>query len=98
MYSQIESNKRNSILLFIAFLALVGIFAYVINMVFFQGYTFIIMAAIIAVIFSLISYYSGDKIVLAMSHAKEANKKDHTYLFNTVEGLDIAAGIPKPKV
>ena len=60
--------------------------------------SFVIMAAIIAVIFSSISYYSGDKIVLAMSHAKEANKKDHSYLINAVEGLSIAAGIPRPKV
>jgi heat shock protein HtpX len=33
-----------------------------------------------------------------MSGAKEAQKPEHAYLINTVEGLSIAAGIPMPKV
>jgi|SRR3989344_418788 len=98
MYSEISSNKWKSVLLFIGFFIFIGLLAFAINLIFFHGYVFIIFAAIIAVVFALISYYSGDKIVLAMSHAREANKKDHTYLINTVEGLAIAAGIPKPKV
>jgi len=77
---------------------LVGVVVYIVNMLFFGGYIFIIFAAIIAIAFALISYYSGDKIVLSMTKAKEANKKDHAYLINTVEGLCIAAGIPKPKI
>ena len=98
LYNEISFNKAKSVFLFILFLIFIGIIGFVVNMLFFQGYVFIIFAAIIAIIFSLISYYSGDKIVLAMSKAKEANKKEHTYLINTVEGLTIAAGIPKPKI
>jgi len=98
LYNEISSNKAKSVFLFILFLMLIGVIGFVVNMLFFQGYVFIIFAAIIAIIFSLISYYSGDKIVLAMSHAREANKKEHTFLINAVEGLAIAAGIPKPKI
>ena len=98
MYSEISSNKWKSILLFIGFFIFIGLLVFAINLIFFQGYIFIIFAAIIAVIFALISYYTGDKIVLAMSHAKEANKKDYAHLINSVEGLAIAAGIPQPKV
>ena len=86
MYSQIGINKRNTILLFIIFLIFIGIFIFLINLFFFQGHTFVIIAAVIAVIFSLISYYSGTSIVLAMTKAREANKKEHAYLINTVEG------------
>ncbi|MFH1510467.1 MAG: M48 family metallopeptidase, partial [Candidatus Woesearchaeota archaeon] len=35
--------------------------------------------------------------VLSISKAKPANKQEHAYLVNTVEGLAIAAGIPTPK-
>ena len=59
---------------------------------------FVIMAALIAIGFALISYYSGDKMVLAMTKAREVTKKDQPYLINAVEGLSIAAGIPKPKI
>lgn len=98
MYSQISTNKRNSVFLFILFFILIGAIAYVVNLLFFQGYLFMIFAAVIAVGFGMISYFSGDKMVLAMTNAKEANKKDHAHLINTVEGLGIAAGIPNPKV
>jgi len=98
LYNEISSNKAKSVLLFILFLIFVGIIVFVVNLLFFQGYIFIIMAALIAIIFSLISYYSGDKIVLAMTKAKEAKKKDYPFLVNLVEGLTIAAGIPKPKL
>ena len=87
MYSEISSNKWKSILLFIGFFIFIGLLVFAINLIFFQGYIFIIFAAIIAVIFALISYYTGDKIVLAMSHAKEANKKDYAHLINSVEVL-----------
>ena len=98
MYSQIETNKRNSVFLFIIFFILIGVVAYVVNLLFFQGYVFIIIAAIIAIAFGFISYRSGDKVVLAMTKAKELKKKDQPYLVNLVEGLAIAAGIPKPRI
>lgn len=98
MYSQIATNKRNSVLLFVFFIILIGVVAYVVNMLFFQGYIFIIIAAVIAIVFGFISYRSGDKIVLAMTKAKEVKKKDQPYLVNLVEGLAIAAGIPKPRI
>ena len=46
----------------------------------------------------LISYYSGDKIILGMSHAVEADRKKYSHLVNSVEGLAIASGIPAPKI
>lgn len=98
LYNEISSNKVKSVFLFILFLIFVGIIVFIVNLLFFQGYVFIIIAALIAISFSLISYYSGDKIVLAMTKAKEAKKKDYPFLVNLVEGLVIAAGIPKPKL
>ena len=98
MYSQISSNKWKSVFLFAAFIILVLVIFFIVNLLFFQGYIFIIIAAVIAIIFSLISYYSGDKMVLAMVKAKSAKKPEHTHLINIVEGLSIAAGIPKPKI
>jgi heat shock protein HtpX len=44
------------------------------------------------------SYQYGDKVVLNSVNAKPAEGREYTYLNNTVEGLSIAAGIPKPDV
>ena len=56
------------------------------------------IAFFIAVIWALISYYYSDSIALAVSRAKPADEKKYLKLHNIVEGLSIAAGIPKPKV
>ncbi|MFW6123954.1 MAG: M48 family metallopeptidase [Acidobacteriota bacterium] len=57
----------------------------------------LVFAAVIAGALTFGSYYASDKIVLAISHAKPVEKKDYPYLYNIVEGLAIAAGVPKPR-
>lgn len=97
IYSQISSNKRNSFLLIFLFVIVIAALGY------FLGYWYgspsigISIAIIVSMIFTLISYYNGDKAILSMSHAKKATKREYPYLVNTVEGLAIAAGIPPPK-
>jgi heat shock protein HtpX len=98
MYSQIASNRRSTVFLFVSFIILIIAIGYVLNLIFAGGLMFIIIAAVIAISMSFISYYSGDKIVLSMTRAVEADKKKYLHLHNIVEGLSIAAGIPKPKV
>jgi heat shock protein HtpX len=41
-------------------------------------------------------YYYSDKIVLAISHARPVTREEYPYLYHTVEGLAIAAGVPSP--
>ncbi len=98
-YSQIETNKRKTFLLFFLFLLLVAAIGIVFDLVMTGSFYGIglFFALIITIVWSLISYYSGDKIVLTISRAKPATKQDFPYLINTVDGLAIAAGIPKPK-
>jgi heat shock protein HtpX len=56
----------------------------------------------IAFIFSglttLISYYASDKIVLAISSARPADRKRDFHFYTVAENLSIAAGLPKPKL
>src|SRR5258708_28421705 len=47
---------------------------------------------------SLISLAFGSRMVLAMSDAKPIEKADAPQLFNVVEEMSIAAGVPMPKV
>lgn len=97
-YDAISANQRNTALLFAVFLVLiimVGFFfgLYIGNEWLGLGATFLI-----AVVWSAISWYKGDSIVLAVSGAKEVQKAQYPYLFHLTEGLAIAAGVPKPKV
>ncbi len=47
---------------------------------------------------SLISLAFGKRMVLAMANAKEIEKPDAPQLFNVVEEMSIAAGVPMPSV
>lgn len=98
IYDEISTNKWKTVLLFFLFFMLIMGLGYVFDLLFGLGYLGLFIAFFITIIWSLISYFSGDKVVLAISGAKPANKVEHAYLINTVEGLSIAAGVPMPKV
>lgn len=52
----------------------------------------------VSLIMSLVSFYSGDKVILASVGAEKANRNEHTELINIVEELTIASGLPMPDV
>jgi len=106
MYNQVASNKAKtviSIFLFLIFICVVGYFiGYYLDYRYgFESYfsTIILIAAfIVALISSFTGYYQSDKLVLQMTGAREISIDKDTRIFYIIEGLSIAAGIPKPKV
>lgn len=97
MYEQIASNKRKSFFLILFFLGLIFALAWLFGQVTELGSYALIPATIIAVLMTIGSYYASDKIVLAVSRARPVTKEEYPYLYNVVEGLAIAAGLPKPR-
>jgi len=98
VYEQIASNKRKTlVLLFVSFLLLVAV-GYVIGYIYGTPWVGLAIAVGIALLLQIGAYYSGDKIVLASTRARAVTPEDEPRLHNIVEGLAIAAGIPKPAV
>ena len=97
MYEQISRNKWKSFLLVTFFFALIFSLTWVFGRLTGFGPHALILAGIVSVAMAFGSYYASDKIVLAISQAKPVEKKDYPYLYNVVEGLAIAAGLPKPR-
>jgi heat shock protein HtpX len=99
---RIAVNRRNSLFLIACFLAFVAVFGYVI------GYAWVGdpmralfglgLAFVVGTVSGLATYYGGDRMVLAASRAKEIAHDDAPVLFNVVEEMAIAAGLPMPKV
>ena len=58
------------------------------------GWGGVIIALLIWGIWSMIGYFSGDSIILNMSGAKRVSPDVHPQLFNVVEEMKIAAGLP----
>ena len=99
MHEQIAANKRKTVLLFIAAIAFTALIGYAIGFLFFQGgVAGVVLATILAVALSLGSYFAGDRIVLASTGAREVTAEQEPRLHNIVEGIAIAAGVPKPRV
>ena len=96
--SQIRSNIAKTYLLMSVFIGLVIAIGYVLGYALGYGSDFVWIATLFAVISSFSSYWWGDKLVLAMSGARPADRKKDFDFFTVAENLSIAAGMPKPKL
>lgn len=97
MYEQIARNKFRSFLLVLFFVALIFGLTWVFEEVTGWGRGGVVLAVVIASVSALIGYFASDKIVLTLSRARPVTKDEFPYLYNVVEGLSIAAGIPTPR-
>lgn len=97
LYTHAESNtKKTWILLtgFVLFIILLGwFFSYLLD-----DNIFLIVAVILSIVQGFTSYWYSDKIVLAITGAKEIKKSDNPELYRLVENLSITAGLPLPKI
>ena len=98
-YNYVAANKRRSVLLIIVFVAIVGLVSWVITRLLATGPAGVVIAIGIAIVMSLVGYYQGDQIALRTAQAQgPIQKNDQAYLYNLVENLCIADGLPMPAV
>lgn len=98
MYEQITRNKWKSVLLVLVVLLAAAGLGYLFGWLFQFGMAGVVVALLIAAGMSFASYRFGDRIVLRASRARPATQEEYPRLHNIVEGLCIAAGIPKPAI
>jgi heat shock protein HtpX len=98
VYEQIASNRRRTWLLIAGAVLLLGAVGYALGTIWATGPFGLVIASVIALVMAVGSYRYGDRVVLASTRAREVTAEDQPRLHNIVEGLSIAAGIPKPRV
>jgi heat shock protein HtpX len=101
-YDQISANRRNSFLLALVVVVLLGLLGFSI------GYALTgsaggalattAIAIIIGLVMGLATYFAGDKLVLTVSGAKEVNQESAPQLMNVVREMSLAANLPMPRV
>jgi heat shock protein HtpX len=108
----IAANKRNSVLLVTAFILFTAVVAMVLGLAIIGyispdaiaelrwGRALLIggIAATISFLISLLSYYQGAKLILGVSGARPLRKSEDPQLYNVIEEMAIAAGLPMPKI
>jgi heat shock protein HtpX len=98
MYELIASNKRRSILLVGAFVLVVSLVGAAFGIVFGYGWQGTVIALVVSGVLAFASYWKADAVALAVSRAHPANPAEYRRLYNLVEGLTIASGLPMPRI
>lgn len=98
LYDQIARNRRLTFVLIVGVTALLIVTGYFLGAALGNRFAGMAIAFLVSVILSLVSYFTGDQIVLSTMGAKEADRTEHKALYNIVEEMCIAGGMPLPKV
>ena len=102
----IAANKRNSAILIVLTVALFLVFGGVFGGAFLAApdevetgvAVGVVFGGFFALIFALIGWFGGSGVLMAFHGAREIEKADAPRLFNVVEEMAVAAGVPMPKV
>ena len=95
---EVRKNKISSFFIVSIFIIVIMIGIYAICMYFDLGAFSIVLALTFSIIPAIISYYTCDKMVLALNGARPATHEQDALVDNILEGLCLAAGLPKPKL
>lgn len=97
---QISKNKWKSVFLMSSVIILFILLGYIIALALDPALFFFIMifAIIFSISYTIVGFYQSDKIALASVRAKKASKVEHRVLYDVVENMSIASGLPMPGV
>jgi heat shock protein HtpX len=98
MWDLYRKNTRRSLILIAGFVIVVLGMGWAFSRLFEGGIVGVVAAALVASAMTWLSWRHGDRVVLAVSRAREVTPAEEPRLHNLVEGLSIAAGLPKPRV
>jgi len=99
MYRAIGANKRNTWIIMVFFIILIGALGYAADLYLSGGTGFVFFAVLIgATIYVAIQYYASGSQALSMAGGQQIQKADNPRLYRIVENLAITTGMPMPKV
>lgn len=100
MFETNKKNKRKTFAIVLLFIILLSYIVYTLINLWYPeaGVSAVIIALALAVITSWASYYNSDKIVLSLNGARPATLEENQRMYENLEGLCIAAGLPMPKL
>jgi heat shock protein HtpX len=98
MYGAIAANKRNTFIIIVLFVGLVGAVGWAISYLYGGNPSIAYWVVGVAFIYALIQYFAAGKLATMMTGAHEIQKKDNPRLYRIVENLTITTGMPMPKV
>ncbi len=97
MWELVRANQRRAAILVVVMAALLFVLGYALGETLAPGGGLggLLIAFLVWIGLTLVSYFQGDAIFLSLAGARRIEKKDHPVLFDVVEEMKIAAGLPR---
>jgi len=95
---EISRNRRKSFGLLAFFVVLIVLVGIAVDVLIGGGLWIAGIAFLVALGMAFFAYYKSDSVALAATRAKPADPVEYRRYHNLVEGLCIAAGLPKPRL
>lgn len=96
-FDEVRRNRRKTWLLIFLFFLLMSAIGLVVGWYFNNYYFGVSLTTIIGIIYTLIVFHSGDKMIMGINGAKPVTKEEYPHLYHAVDGLALAADVPVPK-
>lgn len=97
MYSSISENKRNTVIIFMVFIAIISGIGLYFSYIYKNDYIFIILL-VFSILYALVQYNISKSIVLYINGAKPVSREIAPGFYAAVETISITAGLPMPKL
>jgi heat shock protein HtpX len=98
MYEQISANKRRTVVLVAGFVLVLAAAGAAFGLIIGYGVQGAVIAFVLSGAVAFASYWKSDTVALAVSRAHPADPSTYKRLYNLVEGLTIASGLPMPRI
>jgi len=99
LFQQIAQNKRKTIYVLIGFILFVSLIGAAIGYFYGTWLGGLIVAVVIALVYTLIMVSQSTNVVMTMNHAREVTDANEApELFHVVEDMALVARVPMPKV
>jgi heat shock protein HtpX len=98
LYEEIARNRRRTVVLILLTVVIVGALGYLFGYLLGVGIAGLVVALVLSAVMSFVSYRAGHRLVLRAARARPISHQEAPRLHNVVEGIALAAGLPKPAV
>lgn len=98
IYSRIKENERETFVFTLVFLLFFALVIYFINLLFFKNPIILGVLAVGGIVFSIGNYYYSSSYILKKNRAIPLMRENNEWIFDLVENLCIASGVPMPKL
>jgi heat shock protein HtpX len=97
MYRAIARNKRNTVVIILVFLLIIGGLGFLASAIY-QNTTIVIVTVAISLAYAVFQYFFASSQAISSSGAVRIQKSDDPRLWRIIENLSITAGTPMPAV